>query len=355
MAEKLNDDILTLISKNLEGVASEDENLRLHTWISIAESNRKYYLELKNIWEASDHNLSYNKIDDVEGLKKVKIRISIGRSGNKLWGYLQRIAAILLIPVTVGTIFFMRHRSEGNSASGGPVYNEVYAAFGTRSALKLADSTLVWLNSGSSLRYPDRFTGRNREVDLKGEAYFEVKTDPSHPFIVKTSNFIVKATGTKFNVLNYESNSLSEVTLISGKVSVNELTGSNKSNLISNLGPNQHLKYDKQNKTISLRDEDSYKYYAWKDGKLIFRNEPLSDVVKKIGQVFNVDIQLNGPELQGYRYRATFQDESLEEILRLLKMTSPVDYKEIKRTPLPDGSFPKKQVIIFQKNLIKSY
>jgi transmembrane sensor len=354
MAEKLNDDILTLISKNLEGVASEEENLRLHLWISVSETNRKYYLELKNIWEASSHYPFHDKIDPVEGLKRVKGRISIRQSDNRLWVYMQRIAAILLIPVTIGTILFMRHRSEGYSVSGGPVYNEVYAAFGTRSALKLADSTLVWLNSGSSLRYPDRFTGKNREVDLKGEAYFEVKSDVSHPFIVRTSNFMVKATGTKFNVLNYESNRISEVTLVSGKVSVNELTNGDKSNLISKLGPNQHLNYDKQNKTICLRDEDSYKYYAWKDGKLIFRNEPLSDVVKKIGQVFNVDIQLKGSELQEYRYRATFQDESLEEILRLLKLTSPVDYAEIKRTPLPDGSFPKKQVIIFQKNLIKS-
>jgi len=354
MAEKLNDDILTLISKNLEGVASEDENLRLHVWISISESNKKYYLELKNIWEAASLNPAHNKIDTGEGLKRVIDRISITQSDKKVWIYLERIAAVLLIPVTVGTFLFTHYRLDSHSLSGNPVYNEVYAAFGTRSALKLADSTLVWLNSGSSLRYPDRFIGTNREVELKGEAYFEVKSDVSHPFIVRTSNFFVKATGTKFNVLNYESNSLSEVTLISGKVSVNELINGEKSNLISTLLPNQHLNFDKLNKTIKIRDEDSYKYYAWKDGKLIFRNEPLSDVVKKIGQVFNVDIQLKGSQLQEYRYRATFQEESLEEILRLLKMTSPVDYEEIKRTPLPDGSFPKKQVIIFQKNQLKN-
>jgi transmembrane sensor len=72
-------------------------------------------------------------------------------------------------------------------------------------------------------------------------------------------------------------------------------------------------------------------------------------VVKKLGQIFNVDIELRGEELQTYTFRATFQDESLEEILKLIKISSPVDYIEVKREPLPDNSFPKKQVVIFKK------
>jgi ferric-dicitrate binding protein FerR (iron transport regulator) len=88
-------------------------------------------------------------------------------------------------------------------------------------------------------------------------------------------------------------------------------------------------------------------YISWKDGKLIFRDEPLSEVVERIGQVFNIEIELRGDEIRNYTYRATFQEESFEEILRLLKMSSPIDYIILKRDPLPDGSFPRKKVIIF--------
>jgi ferric-dicitrate binding protein FerR (iron transport regulator) len=98
---------------------------------------------------------------------------------------------------------------------------------------------------------------------------------------------------------------------------------------------------------FTVNNEDTYKYIAWKDGKLIFRNEPLDEVVKKIGQVFNVDIELQGNSLQDYRYRATFEDESLTEILKLLEISSPISFKEIKRVPLADGSFPRKKVIVF--------
>jgi ferric-dicitrate binding protein FerR (iron transport regulator) len=110
---------------------------------------------------------------------------------------------------------------------------------------------------------------------------------------------------------------------------------------------NQHFSFNKANGTTSIINVDTYKYISWKDGKLVFRNEPLSQVVLKISQVFNIDIEIKGKEIQNYCYRATFQDESLVEILKLLKMSSPIDYIEVKRDPLPDGSFPRKKVIIF--------
>jgi ferric-dicitrate binding protein FerR (iron transport regulator) len=227
------------------------------------------------------------------------------------------------------------------------VYNEIYATDGTRSALKLADGSLVWLNSGSSLKYPDKFIRGDRNVFLKGEAYFEVHSDKSHPFVVQTSTMRVRATGTKFCVSAYANDREAEVTLLHGNVSVTSQTGNKKNEVISEMKPNQHLALDTLSGKIKINIEDGYKYIAWKDGKLIFRNEPFSNVVKKISQLYKVDIELQGNELQDYRYRATFEDESLSEILKLLKLSSPINYKEIKRQRLPDGSFSKRKIIIF--------
>lgn len=346
MEENRQDDILVLIARDLAGVADPVETIQLREWIGISESNRKYFENVKNIWDASAGQPDIKMINTPLALKKVLEKSKLSPRIT-LWHWWQRIAAVIIFPLAIGMFMWIYLASDSNElifSYNEPVYNEVYAAFGTRSALKLADGTLFWLNSGSSLRYPDKFNGNDRRVYLKGEGYFEVKSDVDRPFFVSTPTLEIKATGTKFNVQDYDSDAVTGVTLVSGKLFVNE---QDNSRLISELSSNQHLYYNRQTGTKSIVDEDTYKYISWKDGKLIFRNDPFSDVAKKLSQVFNVDIEIQDSALQDYRYRATFQDESLEEILKLLKYSSPVDFRETKRIPLPDGSFPKKKVTIF--------
>ena len=288
-------------------------------------------------------------IDIDKAYTMISKKVTLRSTPENFWYYWKKIAAVLLIPLFIGNILYFLLRTNNFSMPQepvSPVYNELFAAFGTRSALKLSDGTHVWLNSGSSIKYPDRFGGNNRTVFLKGEAYFEVESDDEKPFIVETLFLSVKATGTKFNVSGYASADEAEVTLVSGRVEVSLIE--NKKNIKSSvLDINQHLSFNKINGTTSISNEDTYKYISWKDGKLIFRNEPLSQVVKKISQVFNVYIEIKGEEIKNYSYRATFQDESLAEILKLIKISSPVDYIEVKRDSLPDGTFPRKKVIIF--------
>ena len=345
MAE--NDNLMRIISRYLSGTADNEEIKYLEKWIGESGENKKCFDQVRNIWQAVDTKNVSEVINTQKCLKKVLQRISSDSPRKNLWEYWGKIAAVLLIPLLIGNIIWFSSKTRKEISSTAPVLNEVYATFGTRTALKLIDGSLVWLNSGSSLKYPDKFTGGKREVFLNGEAYFEVTSNAEMPFIVKTADLTVKATGTKFNVLGYKSDLKSEITLVDGKVSVSEIETNGNSTLLSNLNPNQHLVFDRDTKLVSVKNEDTYKFYSWKDGKLIFRNEPMSEVVKKLSQVFNVDIELQGSALQDYSYRATFEDESLSEILKLLEISSPISFKEIKRYPLPDGSFPKKQVIIF--------
>ena len=245
------DDILALIAKNLAGLTNSDENAQLKAWIKFSEFNKQYFDEVRLIWDASQEQYSPKLINTEKALESVLLKISQPSPGRKIWYYWQKIAAILILPLAIGVITWNYLISKKAAHSNKPVYNEVYTSFGTRSSLRLADSTLVWLNSGSSLKYPDKFTDKTRQVYLKGEAYFEVKSDVSRPFIVQTSNLQVKATGTKFNVLEYDSNPMTEVTLISGKVFVNN-SGNRNFKLISELNPNQHLEYNKETETKSL-------------------------------------------------------------------------------------------------------
>lgn len=335
-----------LITRYLSGEATPDEIVELQKWLDSSKDNLLYFQQLKNIWDNSVR-FNHEKMTDVDkAFNLIKKRVIFKSPATNFWFYWKKIAAVLLIPLVLGNLLYFLFHADNFTSTQEPVYNELYAAFGTRSALKLSDGTSVWINSGSSIKYPDNFVGNNRTVFLKGEAYFEVESDPKKPFIVETSSLSVKAIGTKFNVSGYTSAEEAEVTLVSGKVEVS-LTDDKKYIKSSMLDINQHFSFNKANGTTSIITEDTYKYISWKDGKLIFRNEPLSNVVKKISQVFNIDIEIKGEEIQNYCFRATFQDESLTEILKLLKMSSPIDYIEVERDPLPDGSFPRKKVIIF--------
>lgn len=343
-----NNRIEILITRCISGEASTEEYQELQLWIESSKENFTVFQQYRNIWNNSENNESLRTIDVDHSYHKVMRRVGTKSSFSTIWKYWRNIAAFLLIPLITANILYFLLRSETPSIEKEPVYNEIYASFGTRSAIKLPDGSSLWLNSGSRLKYPEKFFGNERRVFLTGEAYFEVESNPKRPFIVETSSVTVKATGTKFNVSGYVCDNETDVTLVTGKVEVKMTDDYNNLNS-TELEENQHLTFNKNEGTSEIVTGDTYKYVSWKDGKLIFRDEPLSYVVKKLGQIFNVDIELRGEELQNYTYRATFKDESLEEILKLLKISSPVDYIEVKREPLPDNSFPKKKIIIFNK------
>jgi transmembrane sensor len=348
-----NNKINLLITRCLSGEATNRELTELKEWTERSEENKMFFQNYENIWDSSGNSDLGKMIDVDRSFNLVTKRVTFKPPATNIWQYWKNIAAVLMIPLIAGNLLYFMFRENNTVPSRKPVYNEIFAAFGTRSSINLSDGSSLWLNSGSSIRYPDRFTGNNRTVYLNGEAYFEVESNPEKPFIVETSSVSVSATGTKFNVSGYNSGENTEVTLVSGKVEV-RMIDDQKNKMESVLNTNQHLTFNRAKGTSSINTEDTYKYISWKDGKLIFRDEPLSAVVKEIGQIFNVDIELKGKDIQNYSYRATFQDESLEEILKLLKISSPINYLEVKREPLPDNSFPRKKVIIFQTGEGKS-
>jgi len=336
----------SLITRFLSGEASSKETEELRKWAESSEENLLYLRHFKNIWDNSSGRPELDSIDTGKALDNITKQIRSGSSYRRLWSAWKKIAAILIIPLILGNILYLILSPSYSSKNSEPVFNELYAAFGTRSALKLSDGTSVWLNSGSRIKYPDRFKGSNRTIQLEGEAYFEVFSNPGKPFIVISPSLCTTAKGTKFNVNDYSKSEESGVTLVEGKIDVcRHKNGMNTGQSIS-LVPNQHFLVNNVTGDTSLAHVDTYKYISWKDGKIIFRNEPLSRVVQEIGKIYNVDIEIAGDEIKDFTYRATFEDESLEEILKLLKISSPVDYFESSRTPLPDGTFPKKKITI---------
>ncbi len=173
------------------------------------------------------------------------------------------------------------------------------------------------------MRYPTTFKKDNRLVELKGEAYFEVQADQDRPFYVNTPNGLsVYVYGTKFNVAAYEDDNYIETVLEKGKVNV--ITPDQETIV---LAPGEQLLYDKQSQKSKKNKVDVYGKIAWKDGKLIFRNASLEEILKRLERHFNVEIQFNNRSGKEYKYRATFRTETLSQILDYLARSADLKWK----------------------------
>jgi ferric-dicitrate binding protein FerR (iron transport regulator) len=342
MENKNYEPVHRLIASYLTGNASEKDLHELETWVLESDENRKYYHQFKNLWDAS----SEINVSSEEALQNVMRRIKIRQQRVLLWNFVQKAAAVLFIPLLL-SVFWLNYHSTPAEQVSQIKYNKAVAAFGTFSLIELPDGSKVWLNSGSNLRYPVQFDENKRNVYLEGEAFFEVHSNKAKPFLVHTPYFSVKATGTRFTVRADKNFRIPSVTLIEGKVAIEKPGTSNEGKPMASLLPNQHFTFDTLNKNITIQTEDTYKYYAWKDGKLVFRNDNISEVARRISIQYNVDIEIKGDKIRQYRYRATFVNEPLGELLRLLKISSPIDYVEIKQKELPDGSFTRRKIIIY--------
>ncbi len=222
-------------------------------------------------------------------------------------------------------------------------------AFGVRTQIQLSDGTIVLMNSGSKLTYPESFDGNTREVKLTGEAYFQVKSDSEHPFYVNLDGYRIKATGTRFNISNYPGDKEISAFLEHGKVSI--LMGKVKSQPEPiQLKENEIIILNKAQNQYKIQTTDGSKYLGWIKGLLILRKDSINNVADRLGRWYNAEIIFDEKLAQsGYVFTATFKQETLEEAMKLLSYCTPINYKIIQGTQLKDASFSKRKVIITKK------
>lgn len=263
----------------------------------------------------------------------------------KLWiGYSRKIAAILILPLLLSTGFLTYLYIEKLNSEKEVSYLELSSAPGIITQMLLPDKSKVWLNSGSKLRYPSRFVGDERTVYLSGEGYFEVEADKEHPFYVSVDDGLkIKAHGTKFNVSAYCDDTSVETTLETGLVDVQVKTQAVP------LKPNELASFDKINKRMIIKSINVEEKTSWKDGRLVFRNTPLEEVVKRLSRRYNVDIILHKQSNIGYKCRASFSGESITQVLDYLKLVTPIRWEMTDSRQLQDHSYSRQRIDIWLK------
>lgn len=207
-------------------------------------------------------------------------------------------------------------------------YNILTIPNGKKFQVVLSDGTEVHLNSGSVLKYPVKFiTGINRQVYLlEGEAYFDVAKDPKHPFIVNADDINIRVLGTKFNVSSYPEDSSINTVLVEGAVSIfgKDKTYDKSTSLA--LKPGYKASWNKTKNNISVEEVDTDIYTGWKNGKLIFKNIQFKNIIKKLERHYNVTIINNNSKLDEKNYDATFDVETIEEVLNSFNKNYEIEY-----------------------------
>lgn len=342
-----NQNIEVMLADYFSGKSSDKDRAVIETWRTESCDNEEFFQEYRRSWEAVPLLKEMEQFNSFEALLKINSRIS-GRTVVKLWSYLYKAAAILILPLIIYSgyvtiqIFSNRKTPEKQL-----MMETVSARQGMVSQFSLADGTKVWLNSGSELQFPTSFTGTRREVKLKGEAFFEVKKDPNQPFRVDTKNLHIDDIGTSFNVASYEDEPQAEVILVEGEVKLSQGTVTKKD--FVTMHPGELAVYKENDSSIEIKDVDVDKYIAWRDGNLMFRDDSMEEVVKRLSRWFNIQIVINDPEIKNYAYRATFRNENLAQVLNLLKISAPIDYQIIDSKMLPNGEYTKQKVYIMKK------
>lgn len=345
---KLSDDELQLLlARYLSGELSDSEKEVLNLWIKDSPENEAAFSEYLSSWESVSLLQEMEQFNSFDALKKIDAQL-VRNQPLSWWTIMQRVAAILLIPLLVYSGYVTFGKRSIKMIDSPVVMQKITSKPGMVTQFTIADGTKIWLNSGSELIFPMNFTGKEREVQLKGEAFFEVAENENQPFIVKANNLNIEVLGTSFNVLSYDTDSHAEVVLVKGKVALtSEQHG--RVNDHGFLHPNQKAEFDRETLHLVKESVNVEKYIAWREGYLVFRDDNMEEVVKKLSRWFNVEISLNNSELKSYTFQATFKNENLVQVLNLLKLSSPIDYKISQRKLLPEGEFTKQKIIIMKR------
>jgi ferric-dicitrate binding protein FerR (iron transport regulator) len=322
-------DLDTLLVRWYNGDLSTEEIGVVAAWLQESPENRARAQEIYNKCFDAQVRSGQNRFDANAALQKVNFKLS-ARHSKKILATMRNIAASLLLPVILVSSFFF-HRLSTQKASD-PAMVEVSTVTGLISHMDLPDGSTVWLNANTTLRYPASFGKGSRDVELDGEAFFDIAHDSEHPFTVHTAEMDIRVTGTRFNVDAYGIPGRNPRTwLEEGGIN---LTWKDASGDMQSMpvkpGECALLALETRSVDISPAEVDSA--LAWKDGVFTFSDTPLEEALRQIGNRFNISFSLKNKALAGKRYTGTLKNESLETILDNFRLADGIRFKSLEQT-----------------------
>jgi transmembrane sensor len=361
-----------LITRYLENKCTPDEKDQLLTLLSSynneSTSKKALFSNLNEFQEDHDesHTVDFEKIYN-ELVSEIARRESRESERDVLQKRIKvkrfilqgvSVAAVFCIAFFLGAVFNRHPKTVITEQSINPTaYNEIKAPLGAKSEIRLNDGTEVMLNAGSSIKYRSDYNLHNRDLVLEGEAYFKVARNINLPLVVNAGNINIKATGTEFNVKAYSDEGMIETTLINGEVEISSKGNENKDRILV-LKPNQKAIYAQQSDKFTLEKikeleplavkpvkiitdrllvsskTDVEQVTAWTKNKLIIRSENLESLCTKLQRKYDVTFVFADESIKKHRFSGVLLDETLQQVIDVIKLTAPVDYFIDRKTVL---------------------
>ena len=350
---------ISLIVRHLKGEISAEEKKELFAWVYHNTENEKLFYTLKDIWETAKYRQVVIKSEtdgEWEKFALIAIRkksIKFTERQNKL-RKLYRVLKVAAFVVFAFGIGILTHRLLPQKE----VFASVKVPFGAKTEVELADGSKVWVNSGSTLRYPARMDGKEVFLFLHGEAFFDIVNNPKRRLNVKTSTINIQVLGTSFNVRSYDDEGEVETTLVKGLISISGKIGEKSIEPIM-LKPREQMRLIKGNMELTVKNidekvvspgmEDEVKRVAakplvkptleikervdlvpitsWKENRLIFKNERFDKLAREMERWYDVNIIIEDSLLLSTFYTGTFEKETIEQAMRALSTSLPFTYR----------------------------
>lgn len=317
------EDINDIIARYLDGNISPDEEEFLLEWLKADKKNRKLFMELRDIWLFSRVPLEKELVEQSfdKFAKRVRMnKVLPERKGlHPALRWVASIAALLIIGI--GSFYLINHTGKVRYVEVPQTYCKVIMPEKCKGTVVLPDSSVVWLNAGSTLIYPERFAADSRNVKLTGEGYFEVKKNPSAPFHVEARQMLVTVLGTTFNVRSYENEEIVETVLLTGSVNVKM-----NDEKVYQLAPNQRIALNLKEQSVDITTVVGTDYNIWKEDRLRFENAPLGEVINKLEKWYGIEMACPEGLRRNVRLSLTVRNETVGEIMKMISLIVPVKY-----------------------------
>jgi len=308
------------IKKYLEAKCSKEEQKNLLQWIR-SEENLNEFQRIKQEWtaEVGKETMPIELSGDwktIQGKMLEKLQQEALQKQRVLNFF--RYAAILMVLIALPSVLYIFIQKPTSSPL---VYTTVAAEYGQISKVVLPDSTVIWVNSGSTIKYNNQYSASNRDIELIGEAYFKVHKNKDLPLIVLSEDLRIKVLGTEFGVSAYPEEKEIQVILEKGKV---ELSSSSQANLKQEMIPGELVSFSKANKEMVRSTVNTGLFTSWKDGLINIYNLPLSELVLRLEKRYNQKFLVDDA-IKNLPYTFTIKNEELSSILSLMEKITPVD------------------------------
>lgn len=309
---------IEITKRYFRGQLKDDEYDILTEYLKNSE-NKVYFEQIKHEWTLAPEldDLTKSNLNRLQfKLSKLNEEQNTIKPARNFWLRISGIAAITLIGIFSG--FFISYLFNNKNIYSEPLVFETPR--GEKSMVKLPDGSQVWLNANSRLVYK-AFSFKQRSVELIGEAFFKIAHNEDAPFTVKTNECEIEVLGTTFNVMAYDEFGRKEITLLEGKVNI--LSG-NRQQI---LKPGQA--WILQNNKTQIMDVNTTQASGWVDNKFIFKNIPLSELIKRLENWYDVDIILDNKSGKEVNFTGTFKnEETIWQVLEAIKIYTPIEYEK---------------------------